>query len=90
MSECYLEGMQWGIYPESFHCIPRPSGSCKICGSHVCIMHSVDCCGLICEPCVLSLPEKTNGDILGKDWFENKTIKRIERNYLTTTKACKQ
>ena len=91
MVKCHLKGKQWGHDNGSYRCTLRPSIRCKLCNLTVCFMHSIPCDNVrICDLCVSSLPIKTVDDMIGKGYFSDETIRRIERIYLTTTKACKQ
>ena len=91
MSGCHLKGKPWTLSGVS-HCGVFLKLPCKICDSPICYTHSmVHSDGLICESCIaLCLPDKTDSNLIGKDYFSEKTIRRVERIYLTTTKACKQ
>ena len=91
MTGCHLKGMPWTLYGDS-HCDILLASSCKICDLPMCNIHSLPYSDKrICEACIaLSLPYKTDGDIIGKDSFSDETIRRVERLYLTNTKACKQ
>ena len=90
MVKCHLKGMRWG-YNGLYHCALRSSTHCKLCDLPVCTMHSMPYDNRrICELCMSSLPEKTDGDMIGKDYFIVGTIKRIDHIYLTKTKTCKQ
>ena len=95
MTECYLKGKPWTLSGTSY-CYIFIDRYCKICNLPICNTHSLPFgspVGIerICDSCTaLRLPDKTDGDMVGKDYFTDSTIRRAERLYLTTTKACKQ